>query len=177
MWGQFNQLELPSWLRKPAFSLYIWMFNCSLEDAAVQDLKSYRNLSEFFRRELKPGIRPLDGSRILVSACVAVFFDAERLLSTVFDWRINGAFDYWYGGQAAQAASYGVPAGVFPVSVRGRRPRWGWVRGGETTACQRAPGYNLRKVFKISHENDEIACIMVHFGMINMHLILATATG
>ena len=66
LWGQFNQLEIPKWLRKPALSTYIWMFNCSLSDAAVQDLNQYRNLSEFFRRELRAGIRPLDGAHVLV---------------------------------------------------------------------------------------------------------------
>jgi len=67
LWGQFNQLELPTWLRRPAFRLYIWLFGCRLEDAAVQDLTKYRNLSEFFRRNLRPGIRPIDPARVLVS--------------------------------------------------------------------------------------------------------------
>jgi phosphatidylserine decarboxylase len=67
LWGKFNQMELPEWMRVPAFNLYIWMFGCSLDDAAVQDLKTYRNLSEFFRRKLKPGIRPVDGAHILTS--------------------------------------------------------------------------------------------------------------
>jgi len=67
LWGQFNQLELPKWLRYPAFRLYIWLFGCCLEEAAVQDLSKYRNLSEFFRRNLRPGIRPIDHSQILVS--------------------------------------------------------------------------------------------------------------
>jgi len=67
LWGQFNQLELPTWLRRPAFRLYIWLFGCCLEEAAVQDLSKYRNLSEFFRRTLRPGIRPIDPARELVS--------------------------------------------------------------------------------------------------------------
>ena len=67
LWGQFNQLVLPNWLRRPALRLYIWMFGCCLEDAAVQDLTKYRNLSEFFRRNLRPGIRPIDSAQILVS--------------------------------------------------------------------------------------------------------------
>ena len=67
LWGQFNQLVLPTWLRRPALRLYIWMFGCRLEDAAVQDLTKYRNLSEFFRRNLRPGIRPIDSTQILVS--------------------------------------------------------------------------------------------------------------
>ena len=66
LWGQFNQLELPTWLRKPALSLYIWLFGCSLDEAAIQDLKHYRNLSEFFRRHLRPGIRPIDRAHIVV---------------------------------------------------------------------------------------------------------------
>ena len=65
-WGQFNQLELPVWLRTPAFNLYIWMFSCKLHEAAVEDLTSYRNLSEFFRRQLKPGLRPVNNHSDLV---------------------------------------------------------------------------------------------------------------
>lgn len=66
-WGYFNGLRLPVWLRTPAFSLYIWLFDCQLHEAAVTDLTSYKNLSEFFRRQLRAGVRPVDHSHVLVS--------------------------------------------------------------------------------------------------------------
>ena len=67
LWGRFNSLDLPVWLRQPAFKLYIWMFNCDLSEAAIQDLKYYRNLGEFFRRQLRPNVRPVDEQNQVVS--------------------------------------------------------------------------------------------------------------
>ena len=67
LWGRFNQLRLPVWLRAPAFRLYIWMFSCQLDEAAVTDLRSYHNLSEFFRRQLRAGVRTVDPTRHVVS--------------------------------------------------------------------------------------------------------------
>ncbi|XP_017587706.1 PREDICTED: phosphatidylserine decarboxylase proenzyme, mitochondrial isoform X1 [Corvus brachyrhynchos] len=58
-WGRLNQVELPRWLRKPVYSLYIWTFGVNMKEAAVEDLHHYRNLSEFFRRKLKPQVRPV----------------------------------------------------------------------------------------------------------------------
>ncbi|KAJ4921686.1 hypothetical protein JOQ06_003366 [Pogonophryne albipinna] len=63
-WGRLNGVELPTWLRKPVYSLYIWTFGVNMQEAAVEDLHHYRNLGEFFRRQLKPAISPADG-RIL----------------------------------------------------------------------------------------------------------------
>ncbi|KAI4788164.1 hypothetical protein KUCAC02_036034, partial [Chaenocephalus aceratus] len=53
-WGRLNGVELPTWLRKPVYSLYIWTFGVNMQEAAVEDLHHYRNLGEFFRRQLKP---------------------------------------------------------------------------------------------------------------------------
>ncbi|XP_051794898.1 phosphatidylserine decarboxylase proenzyme, mitochondrial-like [Acanthochromis polyacanthus] len=52
-WGRLNGVELPTWLRKPVYSLYIWTFGVNMQEAAVEDLHHYRNLGEFFRRRLK----------------------------------------------------------------------------------------------------------------------------
>ncbi|KAF1377981.1 hypothetical protein PFLUV_G00206450 [Perca fluviatilis] len=66
-WGRLNGVELPTWLRKPVFSLYIWTFGVNMQEAAVEDLHHYRNLGEFFRRRLKPAVRPLCASSCLIS--------------------------------------------------------------------------------------------------------------
>ncbi|XP_061886891.1 phosphatidylserine decarboxylase proenzyme, mitochondrial [Entelurus aequoreus] len=66
-WGRVNGVELPTWLRKPVYSLYIWTFGVNMQEAAVEDLHQYRNLGEFFRRRLKPTVRPLCSSSCLVS--------------------------------------------------------------------------------------------------------------
>uniref|UniRef100_A0A0B6ZFD2 Phosphatidylserine decarboxylase proenzyme, mitochondrial n=1 Tax=Arion vulgaris TaxID=1028688 RepID=A0A0B6ZFD2_9EUPU len=67
LWGRFNQLELPVFLRKPLLGLYIWMFGCNLQEAEIEDLKLYRNLGEFFRRQLKSHVRPIDVEHDLTS--------------------------------------------------------------------------------------------------------------
>ncbi|KAK7483379.1 hypothetical protein BaRGS_00025319 [Batillaria attramentaria] len=67
LWGRFNQMELPVFLRRPLLSLYIWMFGCKLDEAEIEDLRHYRNLGEFFRRQLKPHVRPIDDDHMLTS--------------------------------------------------------------------------------------------------------------
>ncbi|XP_047418317.1 phosphatidylserine decarboxylase proenzyme, mitochondrial isoform X3 [Sciurus carolinensis] len=66
-WGRLNQVELPHWLRRPVYSLYIWTFGVNMKEAAVEDLHHYRNLSEFFRRKLKPQARPVSGVHSVIS--------------------------------------------------------------------------------------------------------------
>ncbi|XP_066466147.1 phosphatidylserine decarboxylase proenzyme, mitochondrial isoform X2 [Tiliqua scincoides] len=66
-WGRLNSVELPTWLRKPVLSLYIWTFGVNMKEAAVEDLHHYRNLSEFFRRRLKPQARPVSGLHNVIS--------------------------------------------------------------------------------------------------------------
>ncbi|XP_073334258.1 phosphatidylserine decarboxylase proenzyme, mitochondrial isoform X2 [Pagrus major] len=66
-WGRLNGVELPTWLRKPIYSLYIWTFGVNMQEAAVEDLHHYRNLGEFFRRRLKPAVRPLCAASCLIS--------------------------------------------------------------------------------------------------------------
>ncbi|GCB64957.1 phosphatidylserine decarboxylase proenzyme, mitochondrial isoform X1 [Scyliorhinus torazame] len=66
-WGRLNQVELPTWMRKPVYNLYIWTFGVNMKEAAVEDLQHYRNLSEFFRRKLKPQARPVSNSHCVIS--------------------------------------------------------------------------------------------------------------
>jgi len=67
VWGRFNDIELPVWFRAPGFRLYSWIFGVNLSELAEPDLRKYRNLSEFFYRELQPGIRPVDATALLTS--------------------------------------------------------------------------------------------------------------
>ena len=60
IWGQFNSLEIPYSLRIPGFKLYGWVFGVNFDEIEEQDLHNFRNLSEFFYRTIKPGVRPLD---------------------------------------------------------------------------------------------------------------------
>ncbi|KAI8801750.1 phosphatidylserine decarboxylase-domain-containing protein [Cladochytrium replicatum] len=67
VWGELNNLTVPMWLREPLYSSYAYLFDCNIEEAKVPDYKAYRNLGEFFYRELKDGVRPIDWSAAVVS--------------------------------------------------------------------------------------------------------------
>ncbi|KAH6648995.1 phosphatidylserine decarboxylase proenzyme [Truncatella angustata] len=60
IWGQFNELVIPYYLRVPGFKLYSWIFGVNLDEVSEPDLHMYPNLASFFYRTLKPGVRPLD---------------------------------------------------------------------------------------------------------------------
>ncbi|UJO14387.1 Phosphatidylserine decarboxylase proenzyme 1, mitochondrial [Fulvia fulva] len=59
-WGWFNSIDIPMFARVPGFKLYGWAFGVNFDEIEEEDLKKFRNLSEFFYRTLKPGVRPLD---------------------------------------------------------------------------------------------------------------------
>ncbi|KAF9429889.1 phosphatidylserine decarboxylase 1 [Podila epigama] len=67
LWGAFNSITLPVWFRGPGFKLYSWIFGCNLDEMKDPDLTHYKNLSEFFYRELKDGARPVDYDAALIS--------------------------------------------------------------------------------------------------------------
>ncbi|KAI6716290.1 hypothetical protein JHW43_001249 [Diplocarpon mali] len=60
IWGKFNELEIPYYLRVPGFKLYSYIFGVNLSEVSESDLHVYPNLASFFYRTLKPGARPLD---------------------------------------------------------------------------------------------------------------------
>lgn len=66
LWGKFNAIELPLFMRVPGYKLYSWIFGCNLNELKEPDLTKYRNLAEFFSRELKEGARIIDPTADLV---------------------------------------------------------------------------------------------------------------
>jgi len=60
LWGKFNEIPLPYYLRVPGFKLYSWIFGVNLSEVSEPDLHVYPNLASFFYRTLKPGVRPID---------------------------------------------------------------------------------------------------------------------
>lgn len=60
IWGKFNELTIPYYLRIPGFKLYSFIFGVNLDEVSEPDLHIYPNLAAFFYRTLKPGARPLD---------------------------------------------------------------------------------------------------------------------
>lgn len=68
-WGGINSIDLPVPFRKPCFYLYGWLFSCNFDEIDISDLNEFRNLSEFFRRTLKPDARVIDTESCLVNPC------------------------------------------------------------------------------------------------------------
>lgn len=66
LWGEFNELNLPTVLRNPLFKLYSYIFGCNLAEMEIEDLQEYKNLNSFFFRKLKPDARPVDSVSELV---------------------------------------------------------------------------------------------------------------
>lgn len=67
LWGCVNNVYLPVWARKPVLGWYARTFGCDMSEALYSDLTQYNNLADLFRRQLKPGLRPVDLSHELVS--------------------------------------------------------------------------------------------------------------
>jgi phosphatidylserine decarboxylase len=66
LWGQINSIDLPVWLRAPGYKFYAYCFGANLDEMKDKDLVNYKNLSEFFYRELADGARPVDEKSDLV---------------------------------------------------------------------------------------------------------------
>lgn len=67
-WGHANSFSrVPVWLRPYVFGLYSNMYAVNMDEAENPDYKSYKNLSEFFRRAIKPSVRPIDPVSDVVS--------------------------------------------------------------------------------------------------------------
>ena len=58
--GVLSHKKLPEWFRPLILGLYCKLFNVNMSEAKNSDLKSYQSLNEFFRRKLKPEVRPID---------------------------------------------------------------------------------------------------------------------
>jgi len=67
--GWVARLYIPVWLRPLIFTFYIKTFGCHAHEMYNQDLKSYRTISDFFRRKINMDLRPIDKESPLISPC------------------------------------------------------------------------------------------------------------
>jgi len=77
IFGYINSLTLPVFLRAPLIGLFCKVYGCDLTEALQPDLRSYSNLSEFFRRSLKPELRPIAMHDLVCSIvlyCVMIIY-------------------------------------------------------------------------------------------------------
>uniref|UniRef100_A0A3Q2QL86 Uncharacterized protein n=1 Tax=Fundulus heteroclitus TaxID=8078 RepID=A0A3Q2QL86_FUNHE len=104
-WGRLNGLDLPTWLRKPIYSLYIWTFGVNMQEAAVEDLHHYKNLGEFFRRRLKPAVRPVCAASCLVSSSHCT--ETGKQVWVSFDFSLGDSCMALYNLQIPTTSSQG----------------------------------------------------------------------
>lgn len=113
LWGRFNDITLPVWMREPGFKLYSYVFGVNLDEVAEDDLTKYANLGEFFFRELKPGSRPIDPDSVLVSPAdgkvlhLGVINNVDRKVEQVKG--ITYSLDALLGGDGA-ALTHAAPS-------------------------------------------------------------------
>ncbi|CAK4762773.1 unnamed protein product [Aphanomyces euteiches] len=69
LWGAVNEIELPNFMREPIYNAWTKAFDCKLDEMKYP-LQHYKNLSEFFSRPLKDGIRPINWDRHCMSSPV-----------------------------------------------------------------------------------------------------------
>ena len=67
--GDLSKKEIPIFARNTIFGAYCNFYGVNIEEAVESDISKYRTLSEFFRRKLKPGVRPIDVQSELVAPC------------------------------------------------------------------------------------------------------------
>ena len=67
-WGIIAHTRLrPHFLNTLLIYLYVWLFDCKVEEAQIGDLSKYPSLGAFFTRKLKNGVRPVDPDTLVVS--------------------------------------------------------------------------------------------------------------
>lgn len=67
VWGRMMDVELPHFLLVPLLKQYCKFFNVNMADAVIEDVSGYKSVGQFFRRPLKPELRPISAQSDLVS--------------------------------------------------------------------------------------------------------------
>lgn len=66
LWGSVTGYPFPESIQKFLNWMYARFTGCHLEEAE-KDISEYKTLQQWFQRRLKPGLRPLDESALLIS--------------------------------------------------------------------------------------------------------------
>jgi len=65
--GYVTDVNLPPYLKSHVLSWYVKTFDCNMKEAVVEDLHTYNNLGDLFRRAIKPDVRPISSGDCVVS--------------------------------------------------------------------------------------------------------------
>lgn len=105
LWGDFNSITLPEWFRPYGFRFYSKIFGVNLDEMADGDLKHYKNLGEFFYRELKPEARPIAKDTLLTSPCDGKVLELGQLVENHRIEKVKGVSYTAYGLLGSPKAS------------------------------------------------------------------------
>lgn len=97
LWGKINSYDLPVWMRSGLYDFFCRTYNCDMSEALESDYKSYKNLSEFFSRRLKPDSRPISEEPGVVSPADGLVLHFEPIQKV---GRIEGVKGLNYSVQA-----------------------------------------------------------------------------
>ncbi|XP_040569046.1 phosphatidylserine decarboxylase proenzyme, mitochondrial [Lepeophtheirus salmonis] len=81
--GRIADAEIPIWAREPIFKTYSRFYNCNL-DEVKSELQEFSSFSNFFRRELKEGTRPVCPESPLVSPCDGKVLHVAKYMDSGF---------------------------------------------------------------------------------------------
>ena len=153
VWGRFNELDIPYYLRGPGFKLYGWIFGVNFEEVGEDDLRVYPNLASFFYRSLKPGLRPLDPDpRALLSPAdgkvlqFGIIEDGEVEQVKGMTYRLDALLGHSPPGVSANPAA---PSNMFvqSKSLPSNDPDATTVRTDEEFAVMNGISYTLPNLF------------------------------
>lgn len=111
-WGWLTSCHLPVWARQPVLGLYARTFQCNLDEALDANLEHYASLSEFFRRKLRHGVRPIDDRCLVVSPADGTVLHFGRVTAGMMEqvkgvsYSLNEFLGpaYWQKGPEARPA-------------------------------------------------------------------------
>ena len=67
--GWLSRIQLPRWMHRLVVRGFVWAYDIRLDECQL-GIDDFNSLSEFFIRELKPGLRPIDLSEVSLTSPV-----------------------------------------------------------------------------------------------------------
>jgi len=65
--GYVTDMNLHPFLRRHVLEWYVKKFDCNMKEAEEEDIHTYNNLGDLFRRAIKPDVRPISSGDCVVS--------------------------------------------------------------------------------------------------------------
>ena len=127
LWGRIASTELPTFLRRPIYSLYARLFGANLNEMGLP-LDAYASLGDFFARPLKPGTPlspPFSFLALTLTLFLSLHFSPSPLHSFLSSLSLFSALSL---SPCSSVSPHSLPLLPFLTykkdHVRGRRRAW-----------------------------------------------------